>query len=66
MAEKVCDRYCRRCIYYLNFSGGLKCCNYLLMTDKRRPRDPGKGCTVRALKERQTIKNRKERRTEDG
>lgn len=53
MAGKVCDRYCRRCMYYINLSGGLrglKCCNYLIMTDKRRPCDPGKGCTVRELR----------------
>lgn len=49
---KVCDKYCTNCVYYVgsNFDGCF--CNYILMTDKRRPCDPGTGCTVRVLREK--------------
>lgn len=48
--EKVCDKYCRRCRYYIGWCGDTKLCNYYLMTDKRRPCAPGTGCTVRELR----------------
>ena len=57
---KVCDSYCRKCIYFMGWGGEYKFCNYYLITDKRRPCDPGTGCTVRALRETP----RKERRSE--
>lgn len=49
--EKVCDRYCQKCIYFVGWSHDCFC-NYYLMTDKRRPCDPGKGCTVRLLRKK--------------
>ena len=49
---RTVDEFCDGCIYL----GGenrndLKCCNYFLRTDKRRPCPAGKGCTVRQLRE---------------
>lgn len=50
MAGKVCDRHCWKCIYCMTLSGAYKTCDYYLITGKRRPCDPGKGCTVRELR----------------
>lgn len=63
MTEKVCDSYCLNCIYYVGKCDIALCCNYYLMTDKRRPCDPGTGCTVRVLRERKR-KSKKERNRE--
>ena len=63
--EKVCDSYCLNCIYYVGCSRDFWFCNYLLMTDKRRPCDPGTGCTVRVLRKRKR-KTAGERMVEDG
>ena len=52
MAGKVCDAYCKKCKFYLGWAGDFKLCCYYLMTDKRRPCDPGTGCTVRVEKKR--------------
>ena len=48
--ERTVDKYCAGCIYRGGQSGYLKCCNYYLITDKRRPCPAGEGCTVRKLK----------------
>ena len=37
---------CATCSYH-GKCGGMICCNYLLMTGKRRPCPPGAGCTVK-------------------
>ena len=47
MAGKVCDSYCLKCIYYIGSCELARFCNYYLMTDKRRPCNAGKGCTVK-------------------
>jgi hypothetical protein len=48
MEEKVCDAYCHNCIYFGGHGDpNWCCCNYFLLTDKRRPCPPGKGCTVK-------------------
>ena len=60
MAEKVCDKYCLNCIYYVGAVSDFWFCNYYLMTDKRRPCDPGTGCTVRVLRKKKR-KSRQER-----
>jgi hypothetical protein len=40
--------YCDGCVYNGSLSGGsLRCCNYILMRDRRRPCPPGDGCTVK-------------------
>ena len=62
MAGKVCDRYCLNCIYYIGSSDCLLYCNYYLMTDKRRPCDPGTGCTVRVLRKRKRIPKKERER----
>lgn len=56
MANKVCDSYCLNCIYCLGFCDVTWCCNYYLMTDKRRPCPSGKGCTVRVERKRKRTK----------
>ena len=65
MAGNVCDEYCDKCVYYLGWGSGTKMCNYYLMTGKRRPCDPGTGCTVRVLRKRKR-KTKAEGRGEDG
>ena len=42
------DKFRDDCHYYKTFTtGGMRCCTYLLKTDKRRPCPPGEGCTVK-------------------
>lgn len=48
--QKVCDKYCCKCRFYIGWCCDTKLCNYYLMTGKRRPCDPGTGCTVRELR----------------
>lgn len=38
---------CHGCEYYGGKQQAVRSCNYFLMTGKRRPCDPGEGCTVR-------------------
>lgn len=40
-------KYCKGCFYWGGHDESACCCNYLLITDKRRPCSPGKDCTVR-------------------
>lgn len=40
-------KYCKGCFYWGGHDESACCCNYLLITDKRRPCPPGKNCTVR-------------------
>lgn len=41
---KVCDKYCKDCIYYHGWYESNAHCNFLLWTDLMRRCDPGKGC----------------------
>lgn len=65
MAGKVCDAYCLNCIYYVGANDTVFMCNYYIQTDKRRPCTPGKGCTVRVLREKNR-RTRKDRYRESG
>lgn len=48
---RTVDAYCTGCVYLGRWQRtGLKCCDYFLITDKRRPCPAGEGCTVRKLK----------------
>lgn len=53
---------CEGCIYYRGEFEINRCCNYYLMTDKRRPCPPGEGCTVKI--ERKRYREKKERSTD--
>lgn len=46
--EKVCDRYCAKCIYSTGCDSWTYICNYYLETGNRRPCPPGTGCTVKS------------------
>ena len=46
----VVDSYCRGCIYYHGHTNYVKYCGYLFTTGKRRPCNPGKGCTAKETK----------------
>lgn len=46
--------------YYRGTIYNTACCNYLLMTDQRRPCPPGEECTVKVR--RKDIKRRKRRK----
>lgn len=59
MREKVCDTYCLNCIFYIGTNNISRCCHYYLLTDKRRPCDPGKGCTVK-IRRKSRLKTRKD------
>lgn len=53
---------CRGCFYYRKVcTSGPRCCHYLLIEDKKRPCDPGEGCTVKI-----TMKNVRCRRAKNG
>lgn len=41
---------CSGCTYYYGHSDYSRCCNYLLVTGRRRPCPPGAGCTVKSKK----------------
>ena len=43
----VCDENCHDCFFYRGAWETHMFCHYYLMTGKRRPCDPGKGCTVK-------------------
>ncbi len=47
MAQK--SNYCDNCHYYryANGTSGVRCCHYLLWTNRKRPCDPGDACTVK-------------------
>jgi hypothetical protein len=63
------DKYCLDCHYYQGNSEVDICCCYLLITDKRRPCPPGKGCTVKVKRKRRRktdAERRKERRLNNG
>ena len=42
--DKLCDKYCEDCRFY---SPHTKTCDHLLVTDKCRGCDPGKGCKAK-------------------
>lgn len=42
--DKLVDRSCHKCRFWCK---NTNTCDYLLVTDRRRPCHPGKGCTVR-------------------
>lgn len=39
--------YCEGCLYYGGRYASSRCCNYCLITGKRRPCEAGEGCNVR-------------------
>lgn len=45
--------YCEGCAYWY-CDNNVKCCNYIFEEDRRRPCPPGKGCTVRKEKRKET------------
>lgn len=51
---------CAGCLHW--YGAYLKCCNYIFDVGKRRPCEPGEGCTVRhPIKSRAELKLRKAR-----
>ena len=44
---KVCDSYCKGCIYVGKVSQLYLCCRYVFVEDKLRPCPAGTGCTVK-------------------
>lgn len=57
------DDYCKGC-YYRIYIPGADCygCEYLVITEKRRPCPSGEGCTVRRLKDRAGTHNADQRK----
>lgn len=53
--------YCDNCVYCGRmYSGKVRYCKYLFMTDQMRPCPPGEGCTVKVGREVHR-KNKKKR-----
>ena len=50
--------YCRGCIYLGTFHAYEKCCDYILMTKRRRPCPSGDGCTAKKTREGTAVKER--------
>ena len=50
--------YCRGCIYLGTFHAYEKCCDYILMTKRRRPCPSGDGCTAKKTREGTALKER--------
>lgn len=58
------DEYCEGCYYRAFFPALGWGCEYLVMTEKRRPCPSGTGCTVRRLKSRAGTHNAEQRKKE--
>ena len=54
--QKVCDRFCKGCVYYDGWYESNRHCNYILIEGKPRECDPGKGC-IRKLKRQRRRKS---------
>lgn len=46
------NRNCRDCKYFHGHDGSVLSCNYIFMEDKKRPCEPGEGCTVKVRRRR--------------
>ena len=38
---------CEKCFYFMRIHGGMRCCHYIFIEGKKRPCEPGDGCTVK-------------------
>lgn len=56
MSEEIDYTFCRNCVYFETYSDVILGCCYLLRTNKRRPCDPGEGCTVKIARKRKRVK----------
>ena len=43
----MCDHPCTGCYFFEGYNRFSACCNYFLITGKRRPCNPGTDCVVR-------------------
>lgn len=48
--QRLFDKHCKGCKYYVGITSLIYCCQYYEMEDKLRPCPPGKDCTVRKEK----------------
>ena len=48
--QRLFDKHCKGCKYYVGITSLIYCCQYYEMEDKLRPCPPGKECTVRKEK----------------
>ena len=46
------DKYCKGCIYCAKITDEIWYCSYIFRENKRRPCDPGKGCTVKTKRKK--------------
>jgi hypothetical protein len=56
------NKFCDDCWYCCKLADGLRCCNYLLKTNHRRPCPPGEGCTVKIKRK---VYRRRKKNAED-
>lgn len=60
MSEEIDYTFCRNCVYFETWGDFALGCCYFLKTNKRRPCDPGEGCTVKvAIKRKRGRKSGK-------
>lgn len=59
---KVCDSYCKGCIYLGSLNSAIPWCKYVFMEDKLRPCPPGAGCTVKLTNKDVKRRNEEERK----
>ncbi len=52
--QKICDGYCKDCVYFSMVYNDLKYCTYFFYTDERRPCPAGTGCTVKVKRKKKT------------
>lgn len=48
--DKLVDKSCEGCIHLTQIYENLVCCSYIFNKCKKRPCDPGKGCTVKQIR----------------
>lgn len=46
------NKNCQNCIYFQGTSDCVCTCDYILITGRKRPCDPGEGCTVKVKRRR--------------
>ena len=52
----VCDKYCKDCIYFHGRKTFVDYCGYIFATGKRRPCNPGTGCTAKIKRKKRDAK----------
>ncbi|MBP3305272.1 MAG: hypothetical protein J6L24_04810 [Oscillospiraceae bacterium] len=63
--SKICDKNCYDCRYFWGNTDFDACCNYIFAAGKRRPCDPGTGCTVKVKRKRRWVPDRERKQQKE-